>query len=272
MSSNLVVINVPDYFSSLRPMEILGMKRIGSPNDGGYVVPLAAIFQADGLLSLGVSDDWSFDKEFKEINPATVIHAYDHTISSGVFFSRFLKSLLKFLLASSTLANTKHALETFLAYPQFFNGTIAHHFREAIGSKKNANATDVKKAISRLGKEKLFIKCDIEGSEYEIIEDVLEFQSRIVCLTIEFHHLGTRREEFMNAIRKLQSFLTIVHVHGNNWGSLTSDGFPEVIELTMVRSDIFLQYQAPHSNSASVFDAPNNPLEREYRLNWNIRP
>jgi hypothetical protein len=252
-------------------MEILGMKRIGSPNDGGYVVPCVAIFEADALLSLGISDDWSFDKEFKEINPATVIHAYDHTISSGIFFIRFLKSLLKSLLALSTFANAKHALETFLAYPKFFNGTIAHHFRESIGL-KYVNSADLKKAISRFGREKLFIKCDIEGSEYEIIEDLLEFQSRIVCLTIEFHHLGTRREEFISAIIKLQSFLTIVHVHGNNWGSLTSDGFPDVIELTMIRSDIFLRHQAPPSKSTSMFDAPNNPLARDYRLNWTIRP
>jgi len=243
MSFNPIVINVPDYFRFLRPMEILGMKRIGSPNDGGYVVPCVAIFEADALLSLGISDDWSFDKEFKEINPATVIHAYDHTISSGIFFIRFLKSLLKSLLALSTFANAKHALETFLAYPKFFNGTIAHHFRESIGL-KYVNSADLKKAISRFGREKLFIKCDI----------------------------GTRREEFISAIIKLQSFLTIVHVHGNNWGSLTSDGFPDVIELTMIRSDIFLRHQAPPSKSTSMFDAPNNPLARDYRLNWTIRP
>lgn len=270
MTVNPIVINAPEYFSFLRPTEISNIKRIGSPNDGGYVVPLASILEADGLLSLGISNNWTFEKEFNELNPAASIHAYDHTISSGEFLLSFLKSIVKLVLARNSLAKVKYDLKTLFNYPNFFDGNVAQHFREAIGSRSKGDFTDLKTAISRLGKEKLFIKSDIEGSEYETIEDMLEFQSKIVCLTIEFHDLETRRDEFIKAIRRLQNFLTIVHVHGNNCGSLTSDGFPNVIELTMVRSDMFLQNQASLTNSTSEFDAPNNPHERDYQINWGV--
>lgn len=270
MSLNPIEINAPKHFSILRPTEMSSMKRIGSLNDGGYVVPLASILEADGLLSLGISNDWTFEKEFNELNPAASIHAYDHTISSGVFLLSFLKSIVKLFLARNSFAKVKYDLRTFFSYPNFFDGNVAQHFREAIGSRSDGDFTDLKTAISRLGKEKLFIKSDIEGSEYETIDDILEFQSKIVCLTIEFHDLETRREEFINAIRRLQNFLTIVHVHGNNCGSLTSDGFPNVIELTMVRSEIVVQFPPSPSKVTSIFDAPNNPHARDFRIIWNI--
>ena len=38
--------------------------RLGSIDDGGYVLPLQDIRNSDVLISLGISDTWDFEKDF----------------------------------------------------------------------------------------------------------------------------------------------------------------------------------------------------------------
>ena len=47
---------------------------------------------------------------------------------------------------------------------------------------------DIKTAISLIGNDDdLILKCDIEGSEYDLIDDILKFSNKINMLIIEFH-------------------------------------------------------------------------------------
>ena len=41
--------------------------RIGRENDGGYLVSRSDIDHSDVLIGLAINDDWSFEKEFKEV-------------------------------------------------------------------------------------------------------------------------------------------------------------------------------------------------------------
>ena len=38
--------------------------RLGSIDDGGYVLPLKDIISSDVLISFGISDNWDFEKDF----------------------------------------------------------------------------------------------------------------------------------------------------------------------------------------------------------------
>ena len=66
-----------------------------------------------------------------------------------------------------------------------------------------------------LEKEKLqmpiFIKMDIEGSEYRLLDDILKYASDISGLVIEFHDVDLHQERILNFIQKLP--LTLVHIH-----------------------------------------------------------
>ena len=54
-------INLPKF---LNPIKLENLIRIGKQNDGGYVVREQDIYATDVLVSLGVSFDWSFEKDY----------------------------------------------------------------------------------------------------------------------------------------------------------------------------------------------------------------
>ena len=76
----------------------------------------------------------------------------------------------------------------------------------------------------------LFFKIDIEGSEYDILEDILANQKKLVGLAIEFHQCN----KYLNVIKSFVSRfkLELVHIHANNYDDLTSFSIPESIETT----------------------------------------
>ena len=69
--------------------------RVGSIDDGGYVVPLLDIKNSQILISMGISDNWDFEKDFSKISNAKIL-AYDNTIDSEYWKNRFKKDLIKF--------------------------------------------------------------------------------------------------------------------------------------------------------------------------------
>ena len=52
------------------------LTRIGSIDDGGYVVPLKTILTSSFLISFGINDNWDFEKDFVK-RSKTSVWAYD---------------------------------------------------------------------------------------------------------------------------------------------------------------------------------------------------
>ena len=77
----------------LRKEELI---RLGSIDDGGYVLPINDIKNSDVLISLGISDNWDFEKHFSRMSKAKIL-AYDHSIDSNFWISKFKKDFIKFL-------------------------------------------------------------------------------------------------------------------------------------------------------------------------------
>ena len=48
------------------------------------------------------------------------------------------------------------------------------------------------------------LKCDIEGSEFEIIDQIVNYSDRIKMLIFEFHWLNYNEEIFLDSVKKLQ--------------------------------------------------------------------
>ena len=49
--------------------------------DGGYLVPKSAVDHAQGLLSFGLGDDFTFDQDWHHLKPADPIHMYDASVT-----------------------------------------------------------------------------------------------------------------------------------------------------------------------------------------------
>lgn len=73
-----------DFLNSLRPVITNDLIRVGRNQDGGYVVNLKSISNSK-LISLGISDDWSFEEHYNKITNQSIV-MYDGSVSSQTFF------------------------------------------------------------------------------------------------------------------------------------------------------------------------------------------
>lgn len=90
-------INIPSEQNFLAPTVMEDLIRVRCANDGGYVIPQSVLSGINFLISMGISDNWSFEKHVLSCNPNIHIHAYDHTISEALF-KRLVKYSLKHLV------------------------------------------------------------------------------------------------------------------------------------------------------------------------------
>ena len=57
----------------LKPKHTYDLIRLGQDNDGGYIVEKQSTKKSKNLVSFGLADDWSFEKDFKKFNPSATI-------------------------------------------------------------------------------------------------------------------------------------------------------------------------------------------------------
>jgi hypothetical protein len=249
----------PVQLSDLHPVACERLARIGSANDGGYVVPLGAVRAADALLSFGLSHDWTFERNFKKHNPSAVIHCYDHTVSLRTAFEYSIGQLLRFVLQLRTRALRKAF--TWLDYLFFFRGDDIH-FKQRIWRDNQDNSATVEDAFGRLPAGcPVFVKIDIEGSEYRILDDLIRHSQNIVSIAIEFHDVDILSERFNSLVEKIKRDFYIVHIHGNNMGGAAPSGFPIAPEITFLNKRFFRSPPPPSRLNYPIpqLDQPNNP-------------
>ena len=88
-------------------------------------------------------------------------------------------------------------------------------------------------------------------------------------LLFEFHDLDKNEKIFLELTKKLNEKFYIIHIHGNNHGLIQSDGFPNVIEVTLVNKKNNLNFvKYPISFPIKGLDFPNNPLSPDIEINF----
>ena len=227
----------------LRPIKIDNLFRVGNKTDGGYVVPSKAFQQIDSIVSFGLGDNFSFEQHTLIINDKLNIIVYDHTVSIFYFFKKFLKSIKRIFYFKSNLANILNKFNILMNYTLFFLiSKKAKHIQKKIVKKiYSSNESNLKSVFNNFKKKNFLVKIDIEGDEYEIINDIKSFSKKIHILIVEFHNLDRKRKLFKNSVIFLKTFFNIIHIHSNNNGSLCNDKFPEVVELIFLNKKISYQ-------------------------------
>jgi hypothetical protein len=241
---------LPAFFAFKTAKDLV---RIGKPYDGGYLVSRSDIDASDLLISLGINDDWSFERDFSKIKDIEV-NAYDASINQNYFFKQFVKSLIRIDKPQLIF----HWLNVLLSYRIFFSKRNKRHFEKFVGldSKEKIYCT-LSSILSYVTQENIFFKIDIEGSEYRLLDTLILNQNRICGLVLELHDCDLH----MNAIEKfIKNFdLRLAHIHVNSGSNIRSDGLPLVIELTFSRYSLRLDKALlPHpfdmSNSKFAYD------------------
>jgi hypothetical protein len=162
------------------------MVRVGDKEDGGYVIPNH--FRESGLtlISIGLGDNWSFENQGKGIFFDKFI-SVDHTVSIFNILSRLLKRIIS---KKITLSITYYFFKLLINYVKTFIIGRNTHIRKKLVSvsiKEKKNEITLDECFSLVDGRKILLKIDIEGDEYQIIEDVCRISKNVDLLIIEFH-------------------------------------------------------------------------------------
>lgn len=229
----------------LAPIGEFHLVRLGRDRDGGYLVDSRDVADAEVLVSLGVNDDWSFEADFVSHN-AVPVHAFDGTIDQKILGKRLIKSVL-------SGQDVKHRFSAWRDYGKFFSGSRSHH-KKMVGLEGTQGFLSMQEIFDGYANENAFLKIDIEGWEYRVLDSIVKNAHRLTGLVIEFHNVdlhGRVLKEFVDSLP-----LRIAHVHRNTYAPVSDGGVPLVLEVsfsaqqpTSVRT-----VQLPHP-----LDKPSSP-------------
>jgi len=222
--------------------------RVGSDHDGGYLVDPKSIEQSNALIALGVGRNWSFEKDFLE-RKSVRIHAYDYSIGLGYWIKHFLKRVLAVLLGR--FSAPFDAVKLFLEFKIFFKDSAVLYL-EKVGTAPGCD-TNLKKALDKLDRAPLFLKVDIEGYEYQILEEIIRCKDDLTGLVIEFHSVSDNIEQIEDFINKIG--ITLIHIHPNN-NRLDEEGDPKAIELTFSKNPTKLEDKFIHPHALDQNNVP----------------
>ena len=241
--------------------------RLGSVDDGGYVVPKQTILSSKLLVSLGISDNWDFEKHLNKLTNCAV-EAYDYSINLDFWIKKFQKDLIKFLCLKIFKPKKLYKMFQFIDFLFFFKlNKNNNFFLKKIGNKRNLTS------LSRILKKhknikNIFLKSDIEGSEYEILNDILKYSSQIDGFMIEFHAVKKNISKIVSFIKRSNKY-KLAHIHGNNYSVQHYLDDPDVIELTFTRIEFFKKKKNNNkSYPIKGLDYPNIKRGKDVKLNF----
>lgn len=251
-----------------KPIKIKELTRVGAKQDGGYVIPQVAAEQTELLFGLGVSTDWTFEEEFRRLNPAKII-CYDHTLTTRFWAKRFIWDAIM-LLGGQRFGRKFGEVFKYLQYRRFFDGKDVIHHQKMVGY-EHAGAVSIKKIMENVKDELVFFKIDIEGWEYRILNDLLNLKANVIGFVIEFHDVDLHRDRLDDFINSLSQF-DVVHIHANNYGGVDPFGVPMVIEVTFLNKK-YVEVDSDDVNERTYpvqgLDYPNDPDSPDISINFS---
>jgi len=248
----------------IQPAIIGKLIRIGSKNDGGYVIP--ADTNSNLLISFGLGDDWKFENEMLKKKMIKNFYTYDHTVDILTLLSKTLRRSKTFYMIKPFVYRIKVFFSYFIDYVLLHKNHIK---KEVTGNQSNRYQTNLYEIVNEVvAKSRFILKVDIEGAEYKIIDSVVYFSKQIDLLIIEFHGILHNYVKFEQSLQMLLQKFLIVHVHANNFGTVDKSGFPDVCEITFAPigkyNAVGLVAKLPIEN----LDSPSSPTKPEYALNF----
>lgn len=273
MSKTLSEVIVPAEFHFLKPIFDSSLIRVGSDFDGGYVVSHKLFSRTTKLISIGYGWNSKFEKSVLRKYSSIEIQLFDDE------------------------ANLLSCLNPWYKFPRFFFGSLAHgkivwlkdfywyqstldflrlyfqnwsrlkyrNFRIVSNPNKKKEIGINQIILKQKLVENIYLKIDIEGSEYDIIEEIVQAKHNILGITIEFHDVSLRKQEFILAVKRLQSKFHINHIHPNNHRSVI-DNFPDVIEISFISKNEIEMSPTFRAHAYLDVDSPNNPSKTDYDL------
>jgi hypothetical protein len=239
------------------------LMRLGSPNDGGYMVDIKSILKSKKLISLGLGTNFDFEKDYYKLTKNSV-DVYDHTVTKYSWREFILLSFFNNFINYKNFSPKKFFKDfnLYFEYKKFFK-VRNNHFQRKIGYKNPLNQYFKDVEIDDIiGDEEdpIYLKVNIPGCEYRTLERILFYQKKISGLIILFDSIDYHKERIINFIKNLK--LNLVHIHGNNNGSYDNNNDPTIVEM------VFSNCAEVKSNINEYISEgkPSNPRFPEVKL------
>lgn len=215
--------------------DISDLVRLGSQNDGGYVVNNSSLVDSEVLYTYGVCDDYNFELDYCRRFPEKTCKMFDHTVdyphevSNNLFFKKEALEI-----------NDDDSQNSFIKHLEEYQ--------------------DLDKRI--------FLKLDVESYEYDFflkLSTNFNILERVTGMAVEFHDLNslTNYVLFQKIINKLKKYFEVTHVHGNNHAPChLIDGatYPQVIELSFCNLNLSKEFNTRTANyPIKDLDQPCHP-------------
>jgi hypothetical protein len=278
-------------YTFLKPYKTTKLIRIGSKNDGGYVVTEESVKNIKNVLSFGIYYNWDFERDLmKHSKIQKMILADPFTPIASLKSMMKLKERInnnpnlidelnfevtrntkkiKYYIKKAKLYLTKYfQFHSFL----FLNNRIVKFEPFGLESVSSNFMRTLDYFGSKLIETKnMLFKMDIEGSEYN-----LDFSNNIFknveCLLIEFHDIEKNYERLKEIIYQLEKQnLYIFHIHLNNSSNLINGtSFSQTIELSFQQRHYFGKSLEKVSNKYPLdgIDSPCEPKMIDYELEF----
>jgi hypothetical protein len=192
--------------------------RIGSIRDGGYFVTKRMVENSTFLISAGISYNAEFERDFKNINPNCRIIMIDGSYN---FISYFLRPFYWFFFKKSYKSKISSLIDMILLK----NEEI--FIKKFIGTPSGISLSFL---IDKYIDEELgYLKMDIEGSEYGLLDEIINFRRQFNGISIEFHNVPEHIDEINNFISSIN--MGLIGLKINEIGGLAANGIPNTIEL-----------------------------------------
>lgn len=241
---------------ALRHKSCEDLIRLGSQSDGGYLVSKRDVDASGILLGFGINTDWNFEEEFLKCNPIKV-RAYDASTKFEKFFKQAVYAGLRFRFGSAA-----RKLFKYLSFRKFFSGKN-EFYAKFVGTDPGPLFVSLGSIFEEIDEKNVFVKMDVEGSEYRCLDDLVSHQERLVGAVIEFHDVDFHLDRIVNFVKTFE--LSLVHVHANNFAGIDRNGVPLVVELTFSRHGEFSDsaVSLPH-----LLDRACNENDDEIRIEF----
>ncbi len=238
LSNSEQIHNFLDYFKIEIP-ENLNLIRIGSKNDGGYLIP-NILNEIKFCYSAGIGGNVSFEKDL-----------LTHKISS--------------FGADGSIENLPEKIEKYNFTKKnigIINNNKTIRFEDWI----NQNTPESNSLIGQI---------DIEGGEYNLIIDTpLLTLKKFKILVIEFHNLSRINnkiilENYSSCFEKILEVFKICHIHINNAEKpikVHGIEIPPLLEITFLNKDLY-------TGNNKTFEIPNKldakNIEEKKKINFD---
>jgi len=254
--------------STLKPISCNKLLRVGAKQDGGYVISRKILDNTDTILTFGLCDEFSFEKEFSEIKKDVSIYAFDHTVNKFFWFKHFFKW---FWWAIRYRKSFGRAF-TFFKYKNFFNKKNISHLEKKIVPNRDIDhgSTSINQIIKKyqINPKKTLLKIDIDMDEYKILNEILE--EEFMGLIIEFSYVDKMMKEVIDFVKRNKE-MSIIHTHGNNFDQPHKDGNPIHLEITFINNshlEIEEKVLSDKNYPLEGLDYPNNVMKKDIQIKF----